>query len=246
MNSRPKFRNVATPLSVARFAIWRLTGRCFELILSTRDGVRTAIRPGNTNDYCVFYDTFVSQVYTPPWPIPASQIRHVVDIGGNIGTTVLDWRRRFPTAHITVYEPHPIHVSRIERHLKLNGIESDVTVRPVAAGVARASAQLSDDGWASAVGAPTSSKSIPVKIVDLFGDLADIQPDFVKLDCEGGEYDILADRRFEQMKPKYIVLEAHPDPRYSDGPGWCRERLNRLGYETLEFPHVLWGHRHQS
>jgi hypothetical protein len=56
------------------------------------------------------------------------------------------------------------------------------------------------------------------------------------MDIEGGEYPILADPRFAELRPRMIALEWHQTPAQPDGKRWCEERLRGLGYEVSEGP----------
>ena len=56
------------------------------------------------------------------------------------------------------------------------------------------------------------------------------QIDILKIDIEGGEYELLGDPRFASLDVKAIVLEWHACSEILDGEKWCRDRLKELGY----------------
>jgi hypothetical protein len=65
--------------------------------------------------------------------------------------------------------------------------------------------------------------------------------DFLKLDIQGGEWDILMDARFEQVSPVALVAEAHPQGCPGDDPlTLATQRLEAAGF-SLEPPAAAHG-----
>ena len=106
---------------------WRLTGARRRIRLELRSSQTIQVRPLTTTDYGVAYEVFVLGVYEHPW-LP-SQARRIVDLGGNVGYSVLWWAARYPEASIRVYEPLPEHVQVVASHIQLNDLASRVIVR---------------------------------------------------------------------------------------------------------------------
>jgi len=74
--------------------------------------------------------------------------------------------------------------------------------------------------------------------------------DLVKVDIEGGEWDILLDPRFAQNPPRAIVLEYHPHLCPGDDPrAAAQEALARAGLSMAPIWHradgygMLWAWR---
>jgi FkbM family methyltransferase len=87
-----------------------------------------------------------------------------------------------------------------------------------------------------------------VEAVDIFPYLEGA--DFVKIDIEGGEWALLADRRFEKLAAPVLVLEYHRDQAPGQNPqADALAAVRRAGYETrvvAEFEPgqgLLWGWR---
>jgi hypothetical protein len=72
-----------------------------------------------------------------------------------------------------------------------------------------------------------------VSMIDWFETVGTEEIDILKIDIEGGEYSILSDRRFADIKCKIIAMEWHNTPEYPDGQKWCVNRLEELNYTTL-------------
>jgi hypothetical protein len=72
-----------------------------------------------------------------------------------------------------------------------------------------------------------------ISVVDIFQQPDVAGPiDILKIDIEGGEYELLSDPRFEELDVRTLVLEWHNTPEYPDGKAWCLEKLQEFGYET--------------
>jgi FkbM family methyltransferase len=235
-----RIRSTITLPSLVRLAIWRLRGCRNGITLKVRSGPRLHIRSGKTTDFMSFYDTFVRRVYEPLNHFDERHVKRVVDLGGNVGHTVLFWLTRYPNCVITTYEPHPAHVQMIHRQLSINGLGERASVRPVAVGSSSGSFFLTDQGWESTVSNECKPGSIPVTKIDLFAELRNEPIDLMKIDCEGGEFEILADERFARLRPVNIVMEvhAHPDGRFEKA--YCGNRLRELGYTVNEVGDLLW------
>ena len=76
---------------------YRMRGGASVLVeLRLRDGYPICCRIGTT-DADVFYDTFVSQYHLPPHGF---RPRTILDLGSNIGTTIVHYAKLYPEARI--------------------------------------------------------------------------------------------------------------------------------------------------
>ena len=67
----------------------------------------------------------------------------------------------------------------------------------------------------------------------MFGVLGGMTIDLLKMDIEGGEYAILDDPRFAGLRMRWLVMECHRTAAVARPRGYCRRRLETLGYEVL-------------
>ena len=81
-------------------------------------------------------------------------------------------------------------------------------------------------------------------MVDFFVCVGGASIDILKIDIEGGEYQLLRDDRFAQLRPNFVVLEYHGSFEEKSGDVWCDERLRQLGYTVTCHPklagQILW------
>jgi FkbM family methyltransferase len=210
-------------------------------------GERIVLRPPPSSDLNTANEVFAGEVYRPPVRL-RRPVRRIVDLGSNVGYTLLYWRRLFPEAKILAFEPHPRHQSQIEEHVRLNGMEDQVELHKVAAGIAEGTATLTDSESASALVAGSERTGFSVPVRDIYEVLRSESFDLMKMDIEGSEYPILDDPRFYDLRIPLVVLEWHrtADPRY--GREWCEARMQAAGYEVrrgCEFAEfgLLWGVR---
>jgi FkbM family methyltransferase len=138
----------------------------------------------------------------------------VLDVGAHNGLyTLLAHKRVGPQGRVIAFEPSPREQKRLRLHLRMNGVSS-LRVEPVALGASEGTADLYvPQGRSTSFNSlrpPVVSepvKRVPVPVITLDGYLAKAHitaVDFVKLDVEGAELDIL--------KGAAALLSATPRP----------------------------------
>lgn len=216
-----------------RYLAWSVLGKPGVFRGRLKDGTSIRMR---SSDWETGNEVFLVEAYRTG--VPASRVKRIVDVGGNIGYSCLYWAKQFPAARIETFEPHPVHCRILCEHLKENHLTDRVRMYPAAAACCNAQGFLSDKGISSAVvGAPEGS-AVPVTLVDFF-DTMGLDPDpidILKIDIEGGEYSLLSDQRFATLAQRvgYLTMEYHergPDTAKWNG-SWCERRLRDLGFET--------------
>lgn len=242
-----RLRDVLTASSSLKFKWWNTVSSPAPVTLRMRSGTRALVRPGPSTDFNVFYEVFVKRVYQPPCELDPMSVRLIVDLGANVGYSNLFWLERYPLAEVVTYEPHPRHVDLVARNLVLNRLASRVVVRPVAAGTAEETGLLSDRGSESTILASGGESGVRVRIVDLFCDLPEKPIDILKIDIEGGEYALLRDVRFANLRPRLVCLEVHPDAAQGIDRDQAAELWTRYwsaaGYEVSMHQEILWAVR---
>jgi FkbM family methyltransferase len=224
-----RFRDTLSTGSRIKFLAWWLLNQplsrfTFEVSLLARNGDRLFFR--NRDDYGVAYEVFLKNFYEVSCP----RARVVLDLGGHAGFTTLYFARRFPEARIVVMEPDHYRANQIRKHLRVNHLLPRVDVLEAAASTRNGKARLSAMGSSSYVG----TEGEEVQLVDVFSLLPSDRIDILKMDIEGGEYEILGDPRFEKLAPPVIAMEWHRTAEHEDGREWCIQRLQDLGYEVRQ------------
>lgn len=153
----------------------------------------------------------------------------VFDVGGYEGIFTLFFARRVgPRGHVVTFEPNPCNFARIVENVRLNGF-SQVLVRQLAVGSAPGRASLVFPADETARGSLETQIADQIRqeqgvvTVDVELDTLDRQvaaglpePDFVKLDVEGFELDVLHGMRglLERRHPRlYIEIHGADVPR---------------------------------
>jgi len=153
----------------------------------------------------------------------------VIDIGAGIGEFAIDTAIRHPSSVVHAFEPSPGSYALLGRNVLLNDVRNVRTYAVAVTGVGGV-ARLdisADDGAAHHVVATASTGAAPgevtVQAATLAGVLDDLRLascDFLKIDCEGGEYPLLlAADEATLSRVARICLEYH------DGPQGTHEQL---------------------
>ena len=183
---------------------------------------RVSLRHG-TGDVPLFYDIFSQRHYAPPAEVMRA-LRgggavSVGDLGANIGLFSAFIASELPVDTVVAYEP-----DRANLHLLRLNLDAALAARhrvvDACAGASDGEVAFKSGDFgrsrAVAVGSTDAGVSVLPRI-DVLPDLA--VADLVKIDIEGGEWDILTDTRFDDLSARALVMEYHPwqcpgsDPR---------------------------------
>jgi len=183
-------------------------------------GVRVAIRH-RANDSATLAEIFHRHDYRPS-PRVAGAVadpRMIVDLGANIGLFGAYALARWPRSTVVGYEPDPENVAVHERTIAANNLQRRWRVIGAAAGSSDREVELAAGRAMGSfvVSEPVQVPTISVQLRDVMSEICGA--DLVKVDIEGGEWEILKDPRFGEHPPRAVVLEYHPhlcpaaDPR---------------------------------
>ena len=162
-----------------------------------------------------------AEYYLPPGLQPSV----ILDIGSNIGTSILFFHEQFPAAKIYGFEPHPETFRILEKNVA--GLPS-IEVFNYALGAANAEVAVPFDGadfsrftlaknpggdWSG----PLSPTACQVRHAgEVVGDLGLTRVDLIKIDCEGAEYDVLTALPADLLSQcKWIVGEMHDQSAFA-------------------------------
>jgi FkbM family methyltransferase len=161
----------------------------------------------------------------------------VIDIGAHIGYyTLLFAKYVGATGSVFSFEPSPSNFDMLARNVELNHLSRvRICNSAIFSRCGEISISIPDDsnsGQASLIES-VGSRRLQVRSTTLDAACAtlDIRPDFVKIDVEGSESDVLAGARetIRQYRPKMLIELHHLDgnPSGNPVPGF----LTGLGYE---------------
>jgi FkbM family methyltransferase len=204
--------------------------------------VRFALRHG-TPDAESFDQIFCQEVHDAPEPAVAA-IRalgrppRVLDLGANIGLFAAWAAARWPGAEITCVEPDPGNLAVLHVASQANG--GAWRVVDAAAGTAPGELRFHAGLFAvsrAALPGEDGADLLTVPVVDAL-ELA-TGHDVLKLDIEGGEWEILADPRLAELPLAALTLEYHPHLcPVADTHGHAIALLSSAGFEVRRVPHA--------
>jgi FkbM family methyltransferase len=200
------------------------------------------IRQDNTEDTFILGEVFDAHTYAMPPSVAralAGRVVNVVDLGGNIGLATLWFARKFPDARFTTIEADPTNAEVLERVVAHNQVGTRATVLRAAGGArsgslelvsglggrSHAAANIQDDTYVSRI--------ITVPMIDVLPIVS--EADFLKMDIEGGEWEILSDSRFAGTGLRALCMEYHHYGCPTDDPtSAVRELLGAAGFSVAE------------
>lgn len=217
-----------------------------EVHFHTWSGITIVGRPFSI-DRAIINEEWLDRCYEPrdagiPWDW--KNCKTILDIGSHIGTFTLYAAAHAPDAHIVAYEPEPSNAEVLRRNISINHLENRVKAVEAAVGAKEGSISFykttsSASGGHSMYRYSEESTEITVPMVSLesvFTSNNITQCDFLKMDCEGAEYDALYSLSESRLRSiTFIALEYHhfsSDPMHT--PGKLRTHLEQHGFRVIE------------
>lgn len=211
-------------------------GRSGPRVIRCRNGVRAAVRPG-TSDLYILSEAFAYGAYQALEPILRNRDGEcaVVDLGAHIGAFTLFATQSSPRVTTLSFEPGPDNAALLRRNVALNpALAPRIQVHEAGVGARSGVAR-----WLMDPRDPSGSRLVEggqgheVSIRSLRDVLSatDLPIACVKIDVEGGEYDLLdgSDRKDWDRIPA-VLAELHEDPAGRSSPDQWLARMRRLGY----------------
>lgn len=162
-----------------------------------RNGQRLRLRLTNTLDIGSVIETYKRKVYTPSFfKIPENPV--IIDIGASIGDFSVYCAYTFKNAEVFSYEPTPEAFKLVNENIRLNNLEDNIKVFPLAVSGTKKKISIGAELYESA------------SIEDIFKYNKIDRCDLLKMDIEGGEYETLLNTRKEVLKKiNKIAMECH-------------------------------------
>jgi FkbM family methyltransferase len=194
-----------------------------ELTFRTRDGI-TITCPNRPGARVPLYEIFAEDCYqlSPFLGSLASRPIQVIDVGGHIGTFSCRLTQLHPKASVMTFEPSATTASFLRRNVAQNGVADRVQVFEAALSSTSGTATFVDNGAGSGMNGLRSADHSDGAGTGLntevrttcFDDVVADAPapvDVVKIDCEGGEYDLVLGSKPESWASvQRVVIEFHP------------------------------------
>ena len=136
----------------------------------------------------------------------------ILDCGANIGLASIYFKRRYPRAKVTAFEPDPRLASICRSNLAVNRGTEQVAVKEAAVwttdGTVEFICEGTDSGAIASLDEPVQGPVAPVPSVRL-RDWLDEPIDLLKLDVEGAELPVLDDCRDRLRNVRAMFVELH-------------------------------------
>lgn len=187
-----------------------------EDVIEFKNKMKCIIR--NKSDAIAFFEVFFLKTNNSLKGFEINSHDIVVDIGAHVGYFSIYSASRNKDGKIYSFEPYIESFKILEKNLKINNITNVV---PINLGVSKNAGNLDlylQSNFAignSIYGERNSKSKIQIKTIslrDIINEYKITKIDFLKLDCEGSEYEILLNLdKISLDKIKRIVAEMHPD-----------------------------------
>jgi FkbM family methyltransferase len=150
------------------------------------------------------HEIFLENIYKqqlPPRPF-------IIDCGANIGLSVIYMKHLYPDASILAFEPDEKNFELLKKNIDAFGYEQ-VEARREAVWIENTVLQFASEGtMSSRIDTTSSGNTIPVKAIRL-RDFLNRPVDFLKIDIEGAEYEVLNDIAGQLHFVRHLFLEYH-------------------------------------
>ena len=149
-------------------------------------------------------EIFVEEIYSQSLP----DRPYIIDCGANIGLSVIYLKHKFPGAEIVAFEPDPANFDLLSRNIAAMGYDN-ITLRKEAVWKESTILHFSNKGSTdSKIENENTADSIEVQAVRL-KDLLTKKVDFLKIDIEGAEVEVLKDLDGHLQQVSNMFVEYH-------------------------------------
>jgi len=182
------------------------------VIFETKENIKIKLRVQSTDLMALTNVWLIQEYYKPGFEIHDKDI--LIDIGAHIGLFALFASRKCKKGKIFCYEPVKENFDLLLENLQLNNLDNIIPFNlAVSNHKSTITIFLNKDESAHSIFPPNSALSIKVKstsLKNIFDENNLEWCDYLKLDCEGAEYDIINSTSEEYFKRiKKIAAEYH-------------------------------------
>jgi len=233
----------------ARFWLWEWARAPLTVRYTPRGTTIVVLLRHGTSDLNILEEIFGLGFYEMPAEVLAAlgdRRLRILDLGGHIGLFGAWALTRFPDAELTTLEPDPANAALLAGTIAAYSGPGQWQLITAAAAAADGLVPFQVGGYAeSRVG---ESDAVRVAAIDALQLMRGA--DFVKVDIEGGEWQILEDERLGDLPTRVMALEYHPHGAPdADYRAAAHARLQSVGFRTRDIPNppigagMLWAWR---
>jgi FkbM family methyltransferase len=158
-----------------------------------------------------FLDIFANHEYRMPI---ATQQPVIVDVGANVGVSVLYFCRTFADPQVHAFEPDPVIFSKLKQNVGRYAADKRVLLRNQAAYVENKMLRFESEGADGGhVASSTESPGVDVQGIDLLEYLSGLDHvDLLKIDIEGAEAIVVPHCAPALSRVDRVFIEYHSSP----------------------------------
>src|SRR6266542_1657747 len=205
------------------------------IIISTKDGLRFTIRR-NIWDARILKEIFIKRPYIKFCKLQNNPV--IVDIGGYIGDFTIYCAKYFKPLKVIVYEPTKENYNLLLENVKLNGFQNIILPVNKAVGISGElilnvqSLTHEEVHVSSYWHEGLERRRIESVSIDELYSIHNLNKvDLLKIDCEGGEYDIILNASDNVLDiTQNIVFEFHTIQNYISKLDALKRRLSAKGF----------------
>lgn len=191
-------------------------------------------------DVSVFNEIFKLHEYRIADEVIGQAVHPIVDVGAHAGFFSMHARSLNKKVKIVAVEPEPENIKAFEQHVKENNIDG-VTLVKAALGLSSEPGKLivtpDSHNHRLALGFEDKETLVPVTVLsfaDLLAQHKISEVSLLKMDIEGGEYDVFAGMsRADFAMVNYVILEYHEGREKSLE---LEQQLRENGFGVQVFP----------
>jgi FkbM family methyltransferase len=148
-------------------------------------------------------EIFIDNIYSQKLP----DHPYIIDCGANIGLSVIYMKKLYPNAEIVAFEPDNLNFELLTKNIEAGGY-TNVVLRKEAVWIENTMIHFSTTGTTDSHISPPVAGSIEVEAIRL-KDFFTRKIDFLKIDIEGAEYQVIKDTADKLDLVDNMFIEYH-------------------------------------
>lgn len=161
----------------------------------------------------------------------------ILDLGANIGVSVLYYKHRYPDAEIVAYEADPKIFGYLKRNVEVNNIRGVTLINKAVWDKDETLTFWSEGADGGRIGESTScGQPTQIPAVDIASAMAGQTFDFIKMDIEGAEARVLPRCAALLKNARAVFVEYHSCADSSQDLGQVHNMLGDAGFRVYVTP----------
>jgi FkbM family methyltransferase len=189
-----------------------------------------------------YREIFGAEIYRFSTPT-ASPV--ILDCGANIGLASLYFKSRYPTATVIAFEPDASNREIFQKNIIANQLQ-DITIREEAVWIKDGFIQFDSAATEASKISENTTNTVPVPCIDFNHFISQFPHiDFLKMDIEGAEFEVLTHCANSLQRVTHLFLEYHGYTSKPEELSTLLSILASLGFtyyirnaaDTIAFPY---------